>query len=82
VRNLPAGVTSAALHPVVAPAQAGLDLQEDLEHGWIGLVSELALRASRKWLTGDPGPCARWLGVSEGNKEFGVPNRSWHKGVT
>jgi hypothetical protein len=37
VWNLPTGVTSAALDPVVALAQAGLDLQEDLEHGGIGL---------------------------------------------
>jgi SAM-dependent methyltransferase len=37
VRNLPPGAARAALDPVVALIQAGLDLQEDLEHGGIGL---------------------------------------------
>jgi hypothetical protein len=41
VRNLPTGVTSGALDPVVALAQAGLDLQQDPEHGGIGLGAEL-----------------------------------------
>jgi hypothetical protein len=36
VRNLP-GAARTALGPVVTGAQAGLDLQEDLEHGRIGL---------------------------------------------
>jgi hypothetical protein len=43
VRNLPAGVAGAALHPPVVPARAVLDLQEELEHGGIGLGGELAL---------------------------------------
>jgi hypothetical protein len=43
VRNLPASAAPAALDPVVAPAQAGLDLQEDLEHRGIGLGDEFAL---------------------------------------
>jgi hypothetical protein len=44
VRNLPTGVTSAARHPLIAPAQARRDPQEDPEHGGIGLWGELALR--------------------------------------
>ena len=42
VRNLPAGAAGAALDPVVALGHPGLDLQEDLEHGGIGLRGELA----------------------------------------
>jgi hypothetical protein len=48
VRNLPAGGTR-ALDPVVALAQAGIDLQEDLEHGGIGLGGELALPPRGGW---------------------------------
>jgi hypothetical protein len=43
VRNLPACLAAAALDPVIAFAQAGLDLQEDLEHGGIGLGDVFAL---------------------------------------
>ena len=43
VRNLPAGAARAALDPVVAPVQPGLDLQEDLQHRWIGLGDVFAL---------------------------------------
>ena len=42
-RNLPAGTAPAALDPVVALAQAGLDLQQDPQHRWISLGGELAL---------------------------------------
>jgi len=43
VRNLPAAFARAALHPPVAPTRAVLDLQEDLEHGGIGLGDVFAL---------------------------------------
>jgi hypothetical protein len=43
VRNLPADLAGAALHPVIAPTGAVLDLQDDLEHSGIGLGGELAL---------------------------------------
>jgi hypothetical protein len=43
VRNLPASPAPAALHPVVALAQAGLDCQEDLDHGGIGREDVFAL---------------------------------------
>jgi hypothetical protein len=44
VRNLPTSAARAELDPVVAVAQAGLDLQEDLEHAGLGRGGELALR--------------------------------------
>jgi hypothetical protein len=44
VRNLPAGVATATFHPPVALARAVLDLQENQEHGGIGLGGEFALR--------------------------------------
>jgi hypothetical protein len=43
VRNLPACVAGAALHPQVVPAGAVLDLQEERKHGRISLEGELAL---------------------------------------
>jgi hypothetical protein len=42
-RNLPGPVAGAARHSVVVPTHAGLDLQEDLEQGGIGLGNVFAL---------------------------------------
>jgi hypothetical protein len=44
VRNLPGAFATGACHPVVAGTQAGLDRQQDLEHGGRDLVAILALR--------------------------------------
>jgi hypothetical protein len=44
VRNLPGAVAGGARHPVVSGSKAGLDRQQDLEHGGRGLVDVLALR--------------------------------------
>lgn len=42
VRNLPAAIAGAALHPPVAPARAFLNLQDRPEHDGIGRVSLIA----------------------------------------
>jgi hypothetical protein len=44
MRNLPGAFATGARHPVVAGTQAGLDRQQDLEHGGRDLVAILALR--------------------------------------
>ena len=44
MRNLPAGVAGAALHPPVVAARALPDLQEHPNHGGIGRGGELTLR--------------------------------------
>jgi hypothetical protein len=49
VRNLPARAARAALDPVVALAQAGLDLQEELEFDGIGLGDVFALPQGGGW---------------------------------
>ena len=43
VRNLPAGVASAALHPPIAPTRAVLDLQDDPQEDRIPRLAVLAL---------------------------------------
>jgi acetaldehyde dehydrogenase (acetylating) len=43
MRNLPGALAGAALHPPVVPAGAVPALQDDPEHGGIGLGGELTL---------------------------------------
>ena len=43
MRNLPAHLAAAARHPRITPALAVLDLEQDPQHGEIGLRGELAL---------------------------------------
>jgi len=62
VHNLPACAARAAFDPVVALAQAGLDLQEDHEYGGIGLGDLLALPEMT---------CGRWVVRVEPNTVVG-----------